>query len=277
VEFQSQQDLRKAISYDGSELLRRRVTIQIAEPKKEGRMKSNSTRFGGFQEVSRTRGPNRSMVKRYHEKEPALDFVEPDPESLKERPKLVLQPRSQTAGPTNAPAQAPASRGNPFGDARPADTAAKLKEIEERELQEKLQRSVSLADQGQEKGEGEPQTSNASQAQPVPPNSEPQHQNQQPPPFARWGSGSGSGRGGGRSDYGTRGRGRSGSASSYSAARTDRRGDRRVEAPISSGYIGRPKATQPPTRRQQSSVQNLVDDTAPPTTISNPFDVLGDE
>lgn len=240
-------------------------------------MKSNSTRFGGFQEVSRSRGPNRSMVKRYHEKEPALDLVEPDPESLKERPKLVLQPRSQTAGPTNAPAQAPASRGNPFGDARPADTAAKLKEIEERELQEKLQRSVSLPEQGQDKGEGELNAS--SSAQPVPPNPEAsQQQNQQPPPFARWGSGRGGG--GGRSDYGPRGRGRSGSASSYSVARTDRRGDHRrgVEAPTSGGYVGRHKATQPPSRRQQSSSQqHLVDDAAPPTTISNPFDVLGDE
>jgi hypothetical protein len=44
--------------------------------------------------------------------------------------------------PLSLPATAPRPKSNPFGSAKPIDTAAKLKELEARDAQRKVRRSI---------------------------------------------------------------------------------------------------------------------------------------
>ena len=65
-----------------------------------------------------------------------------EPASPRERPKLVLAPRSAAAdgGGEGGP---PKPRSNPFGDAKPVDTLAKEREIEERQKQRQAEEEAS--------------------------------------------------------------------------------------------------------------------------------------
>ena len=62
-----------------------------------------------------------------------------EPASPRERPKLVLQPRSAPVEGSGGDGGAAKPRSNPFGDARPVDTVAKEREIEERQKQRRAE------------------------------------------------------------------------------------------------------------------------------------------
>ncbi len=68
-----------------------------------------------------------------------------EPASPRERPKLVLQPRSAPAEGNGSGGDGGAAkpRSNPFGDARPVDTVAKEREIEERQKQRRAEEEAS--------------------------------------------------------------------------------------------------------------------------------------
>ncbi|CAL8468599.1 g8139 [Coccomyxa elongata] len=54
-----------------------------------------------------------------------------------DRPKITLAPRSEEPAPEQ-PAPAPVKKSNPFGDAKPIDAEAKIREIEEREKKRRM-------------------------------------------------------------------------------------------------------------------------------------------
>lgn len=63
----------------------------------------------------------------------------PPAEPARERPKLVLQPRSKDADAVAATVAGSGGRkSNPFGDAKPVDTQSKLLQIEEIEKKERV-------------------------------------------------------------------------------------------------------------------------------------------
>eukprot|EP00887_Chlorella_sp_A99_P007434 scaffold2.g7434.t1 len=160
VEFGSQADLSNALSLHGADMLRRPVRIEVAEPPRGGgggpRGGGGFRRGGGagYEEPGsyRERGPPGGYSRYDDDAGPARwaaprDAQPPEPHappSPRERPRLQLKPRGAGEGAEGggggggaaaAAAGPPPARSNPFGDARPADTAAKLKELEERDRQ----------------------------------------------------------------------------------------------------------------------------------------------
>lgn len=168
VEFASQEHLAQALTADGEPMLRRPVRIQVAEPPRRERDGFGDRRGGGFGrrggyeerggrfEDRRGGGSGGGFADRYERDRewparrgppPAGDL----PTSPRERPKLVLQPRT-SAAPEGEPAAAaavgspsagaapagpPKPKANPFGDAKPIDTQSKLAQFEERLKQRK--------------------------------------------------------------------------------------------------------------------------------------------
>lgn len=163
VEFTTRDDLEKALSMNGRDLLRRSISIKVAEPRQGGppprggsrerdgffgygdrRGSSRPERGGGggsFNRFDDDRGPpgRWNAVREV----PVVESSTP-----RERPKLILQPRRPTEGEAAAApgeTEAPSAKPNPFGGARPANTAAKLLELEEREAQRKAEAAAAKA------------------------------------------------------------------------------------------------------------------------------------
>ncbi|KAL6777656.1 hypothetical protein ACKKBG_A15115 [Auxenochlorella protothecoides x Auxenochlorella symbiontica] len=168
VEFGSVQNLTEALTADGAELMRRPISVSLAEARPNDRRGGGggggrhwndggygAPRGGGAGSGDRYGAPppgGRRMGERdrnsrfpprdngysagpgedaerwapRREVEPVRDGPHPRPAPVEPR-----QATSAEAAPA-APQEARAPRANPFGAARPADTASKLKELEER-------------------------------------------------------------------------------------------------------------------------------------------------
>lgn len=168
VEFRTQRDLAEALKMDGMDLLRRSVRIQVAEPRQGGgrgprdggffggppRSRGGGDDFGdGFSQGGPRRGGppggGRGGFSRFDDEgsrggsgrwNAVRDVPVVEAQSPRERPKLNLQPRTQSAGLDAASGGAlgeGATKSNPFGSAKPADTAAKLQELELRDAEQR--------------------------------------------------------------------------------------------------------------------------------------------
>ena len=120
IEFQDVEDLKALLDKDGQTLAGRDAHVQVAQPRDR---KPDARRNTRRPEKGR-KDPSKSGVW-----EPPM----PTEESLKARPVLKLKPRSQKIQRDNAPVTVDSSKSNPFGGARPADTASKLAELEIRD------------------------------------------------------------------------------------------------------------------------------------------------
>jgi RNA recognition motif-containing protein len=150
VEFHTVEDLKEVLDMDGQQLAGRAARIQVAQrrdvQKSDSRGPPRNIPRGGLRKPNNT-----SNSKSW---EPPM----PTEESLKARPRLKLKPRSQKAVDADAPASVSDGKANPFGAARPADTASKLAELEVRDLETKKlnasgeldseEHEVSIADEG---------------------------------------------------------------------------------------------------------------------------------
>lgn len=134
VEFESAEALEIALKRDGKPLMGRDARVKVAQPR-DGRSRARQQGRRG----DRGGGKGRSRVNDRTWTEPPL----PSKESAKERPKLKLKQRSENIA-NNSVANHPRddSKSNPFGGARPADTASKLAEIELRDLETKFAEKI---------------------------------------------------------------------------------------------------------------------------------------
>lgn len=125
VEFQDVDDMKACLEMDGKVLAGRNARVQVAQRKEN--QKQDTRRPNGNQQRGKPRKNDRSKGW-----EPPM----PTEESLKARPRLKLKPRSQKSTSDAAEAMAD-GKPNPFGGARPADTASKLAELEIRDMESK--------------------------------------------------------------------------------------------------------------------------------------------
>ena len=324
VEFRTQQDLGNALTLDGTDLLRRPVSVQIAEPKQRERERqdrdpffpssssSNRQRGGDFGGRPRSVGFGEGFGR--EQREPAMERwgaaaphsggggVPREPSNIdsseisRERPKLVLQPRSQAAGTATAGADNSSSRANPFGNAKPADTAAKLKELEERERIRKTEASRAEEAVGPIAFPARLPTAVLSRPPLSPQHPKPHAPGGSPPkilqnttamgdhPRVAEPKERGEGRGG-QGGYRGRGRGRGGGSGGEDqqgphVSESEPRGRGR-------GRGGRGRSDQRGGKGGNGKGRNTstsslpaprgVEDDAPKTTVSNPFGLLADE
>lgn len=167
VEFTSQDDLKRALARNGAELFRKSLKIQLAERPKNGvgggsgsfhsrgDGPTRSTSRGGYRggDGGGYRGGDGGDFSRPTQSNPRINpgdrwtairdvpdvKQQPMSPAAGERPKLLLKPRSQPAtGETDSAAgDGAGAKSNPFGNAKPTDTAAKLLELEERDKAKK--------------------------------------------------------------------------------------------------------------------------------------------
>jgi len=133
VEFEDLESLKAAVGLDGQSLFDRQLKIDVAEakPKQE----------------------DRPWKKR--DSSPPRESSSPSSEAPKERPKLVLQSRTE-APKAAAPSDAyKSAKSNPFGEAKPRDENEILKKKEE----ERKQRETSAPKSDEQKSESEEATS----------------------------------------------------------------------------------------------------------------------
>lgn len=124
VEFQNVDDMKSCLGMDGQMLAGRNARVQVAQRREN--QKQDTRRSNGNQ-----RGKPRRNDRSKDWEPPVLSE-----ESLKARPRLKLKPRSQKSASESV--EAPSDgKANPFGGARPADTASKLAELEIRDLETK--------------------------------------------------------------------------------------------------------------------------------------------
>jgi RNA recognition motif-containing protein len=124
VEFHNVDDMKLCLEKDGQMLAGRNARIQVAQRREN--LKQDTKRSNGI-----LRGKPRRND-RSKEWEPPM----PTEESLKSRPRLKLKPRSQKNTSESVEASS-GGKANPFGGARPADTASKLAELEMRDMETK--------------------------------------------------------------------------------------------------------------------------------------------
>ena len=323
IEFETQKDLANALTMNGKDLLRRAVSIQVAEPKqgggggggaggsRGGRDSFFGDRRGGGSRAGGAGGgggynrfdEDRGSAGRWNQVRD-VPLVEPA-NSPRERPKLLLQPRKIVEGSEDAGdaagAGAGAAKPNPFGAARPANTAAKLQELEEREKQRKSDAAAARAaakaaveGTGGAAGGGSIAAASETSIEDQKQVREKPEQPHRPPPglSAVPSAGRSRGRGerrererdggdrdrerrGGASRGGggsSRGRGEgSGELSHHRQGDTGRRGGR------GGGRGDKTGATPAPAPPPPRIVTAPGEDAVPKTKVSNPFDLLGDE
>ncbi|KAI8111937.1 hypothetical protein M9435_004434 [Picochlorum sp. BPE23] len=122
IEFQNVDDLKAVLDKDGQTLAGRDAHVQVAQPrdkKPDARRRQPRRNEKGRKDASSRGG--------------AWEPPMPTEESLKARPVLKLKPRSQKIQNDDVVVNSDSSRANPFGGARPADTASKLAELEIRD------------------------------------------------------------------------------------------------------------------------------------------------
>lgn len=122
IEFQNVDDLKAVLDKDGQILAGRDAHVQVAQPrdkKPDARRRPPRRNDKGRKDTSSKGG--------------AWEPPMPTEESLKARPVLKLKPRSQKIQSDAAVVNSDSSKANPFGGARPADTASKLAELEIRD------------------------------------------------------------------------------------------------------------------------------------------------
>lgn len=124
VEFQNADDMKLCLAKDGQVLAGRNARIQVAQRREN--QKQDAKRPNGNQR-GKPRRNDRSK-----EWEPPM----PTEESLKARPRLKLKPRSQKSTSELVKVSSD-GKANPFGGARPADTASKLAELDMRDMETK--------------------------------------------------------------------------------------------------------------------------------------------
>jgi len=331
VEFASQQDLKNALTMNGADLLRRAVSIQVAEPKHGGGGGGGGARGGGrdrdsyFGGGGGARGGDRRIsgggggYSRFDEDRSdsrgrwnqVRDVPLVEPSSPRERPKLILQPRraaEDAGGAASGAGEDGGAKPNPFGGARPANTAAKLQELEEKDRQRRADAAVARAaakaaveggGARESKGDGAADR----QAPAVEQIRERTEPHRPPPPGLSQvpgGGGGGRGRGdrrdrergggdrrggSGRGGQRERGSGAGGEPSGLSHHRQgdSGRGGRGGRGRGGGGGGGGEKtekaaaaaaAAAPPPPR---IVAAPGEDAVPKTKVSNPFDLLGDE
>ena len=129
VEFHTVEDLKEVLDMDGQQLAGRAARIQVAQ--RRDVQKSDSR--GPQRNIPRSGSRKTSNASNSKSWEPPM----PTEESLKARPRLKLKPRSQKTVDADAPVVVSDGKANPFGAARPADTASKLAELEVRDLETK--------------------------------------------------------------------------------------------------------------------------------------------
>lgn len=115
ADFGTRESLEEALTLNGADWMGHELKVQVHEPRHKPYGAGSSRLSGG-------RAPRAP----YEENDAALD----DPE----RPKLVLQKKTGAGPSPSTSAERPASsrKSNPFGNAKPVDTAAKLRELEEK-------------------------------------------------------------------------------------------------------------------------------------------------
>lgn len=129
VEFQNLDDMKTVLEMDGQVLAGRNARIQVAQ--RRDSLRQDTKRVNGTQKgKTRKNDPNNGRSKTW---EPPM----PTEESLKARPKLKLKPRTQKTTSDDFPGVVADGKPNPFGGARPTDTASKLAELEIRDLESK--------------------------------------------------------------------------------------------------------------------------------------------
>lgn len=125
IEFQNADDLKGLLDKDGQTLAGRNAHVQVAPPREK-------------KPDPRRRPPRRNDKERKKDTSSsrggAWEPPMPTEESLKGRPVLKLKPRSQKIQTDNVVLNGnSSSKANPFGGARPADTASKLAQLEVRD------------------------------------------------------------------------------------------------------------------------------------------------
>ena len=280
VEFSTQQDLKNALTFNGKDILRRPVSIQVADPRpqgsapggfRQGRGGAGGMRRNDFSSTYERSGPGRrgggggggggggmrsyddstGSNSRWGREKPDSPPRSPA-RSPRERPKLILQPRSGSTAETSEVHQG--SRPNPFGNARPTDTATKLQELEER-----------LAEQKKKSAPGPPAppskpTAILSRAPPPPDAPPPENPREEggrrgQPSSSKW---SGQQKDGGRPQ-----RTRSGGGTG-----TNLRKNRQSSGKLAADVSG---TGPPPGIKKLASKE---EDEGPKTTVANIFDVL---
>ncbi|KAG7670799.1 hypothetical protein Ndes2526B_g01447 [Nannochloris sp. 'desiccata'] len=322
VEFASQQDLKNALTMNGADLLRRAVTIQVAEPKHgggggggRGGGRERDSFFGGGGGGGGGRGGDRRGIgggggggySRFDEDRgdsggrwnQVRDVPLVEPSSPRERPRLILQPRRATEDAGDAAGGDGGAKPNPFGGARPANTAAKLQELEEKDRQRKADAAAAraAAKAAVEGGARETKGDGAAEGEsPAVEQSRERTEPHRPPPGLSQAPGAGAGRGrgdrrdrergggdrrGGSGRGGQRERGSGGEPGGLSHHRQgdSGRGGRGGRGGGRGGGVRGEKtekdaAAAPPPPR---IVAAPGEDAVPKTKVSNPFDLLGDE
>lgn len=125
VEFHNVDDMKSCLEMDGQILAGRNARVQVAQ--RRDSQKHDTKRANGNQKGK----PKRNDSSRSKTWEPPM----PTEESLKARPKLKLKPRSQKGSSDASSGAIADGKPNPFGGARPADTASKLAELEIRDME----------------------------------------------------------------------------------------------------------------------------------------------
>jgi len=324
VEFASQQDLKNALTMNGADLLRRPVSIQVAEPKHGGggrgggRDRDSFFGGGGGGRGGDRRGGGGGGYSRFDEDRgdsggrwnQVRDIPLVEPSSPRERPKLILKPRRAAEDAGDAGAGAAGDSGakpNPFGGARPANTAAKLQELEEKDRQRKADAvAARAAAKAAVEGGGRFESKKEGAAEREAPAGEQIRERTEPhrpPPGlsqAPGGGGGGGGRGrvrgdrrdrdrdrerggdrrGGQRERGSGAGGEPGGLSHHRQGDSGRsgRGERSGRGGGASGEktekAAAAAAEAPPPARV---VAAPGEDAVPKTKVSNPFDLLGNE
>jgi len=170
AEFASKESLVRALTLDGAPWMNKTLKVNVHERKQRFGDNGGGFNAGGFNAGGGRYDPQQQQQpqqqggrfprageqafgdRRQSRPQNYRPAEEPAPDDGKERPKLVLKkPTEGGAKPANVQAPVSSSKPSPFGNAKPVDTAAKLRQLEEaKKASEKKDEAAGEASTGED-------------------------------------------------------------------------------------------------------------------------------